>query len=112
MMKALNRVCKWRRVFTGKMVGGGPDTDPLIVGMNDLHEARIIERVELSAIVGLLLKKGVFTEAQFTDALEREANTLNSAYAERFPGFEAKDDGMHMTMPAAMETMQKEPWAK
>ena len=112
MMKALNRVAKWRRVFTGKMIGTGAEDDPLIVGMNDLQEARIVMRVELTALTDLLLKKGVFTQEQFADAMEREANTLNSAYTERFPGFEAQDDGMHMTMPAAMETMRKEPWAK
>lgn len=112
MMKALNRVCKWRRVLTGKMVGSGAEDDPLIVGMNDLQEARLIMRVELRAVTDLLIKKGVFTEAQLADAVEREANTLSTELSVRFPGFTAHDDGMHMEMPAAMETMRNQPWAK
>ncbi len=109
---ALNRVCKWRRVFTGKMVGSGAEDDPLIVGMNDIQEARIITRVELTAITGLLLRAGVFTPEELHAAIENEADLLNADFARQFPGFTAQDDGMHMETEAMLKTMKSQPWAK
>lgn len=112
VMAALNRVCKWRRIFSGKMVGTRPEGDPFIVGMNELQEARIIMRVELTALVGLLIRKGLFTEEEFSSAMGAEADLLNADYAARFPGFTAHNDGMHMEPVAMMETMKNQPWAK
>lgn len=112
MMEALNRVCRWRRVFTGKMLGTNVDSDPHTVGMNELQEARIIMRVELTALAGLMLRKGLITQDEFTAAIEAEANQLNEDYEKRFPGFKATDDGMRMDMPLAAETMKSQPWAK
>lgn len=111
MEAALNRVCKWRRVFSGKMLGTRPEQDPLIVGMNDLQEARIILRVERTALSGLLIRKGVITEEELAAAIAEEADLLNADYAKRFPGFEAKDDGMHMDVARMQKTMRSQPWA-
>ncbi len=112
MLDALNRVCKWRRVFTGKMFGSGTEDDPLIVGSNDLQEARLIIRVEMTSITGLLLRAGVFTQGELNEAIREEADLLNADYAKRFPGFTAENDGMHMEPVLAMETMKSQPWAK
>lgn len=112
MLDALNRVCKWRRVFTGRMFGTRADNDALGVGSNDLQEARIIQRVELTAITGLLLRKKVFTETELAAAIEAEADQLNDDYARKFPGFTAQLDGIHMDTAAASDTMGGQPWAK
>jgi len=111
MLDALNRVCKWRRVFTGKMLGTKPDTDPLAVGMNDLQEARIIQRVEVTALVGLLIQKGLITGDEFNAAVEQEASQLNADYEKRFPGFTAGQDGITLDPKVAMATMKRENWA-
>lgn len=112
MVDALNRVTKWRRIFTGKMIGSNTDDDPHTVGMNDLQEARIIMRVELTALTGLMIRKGLITQEELAQAIEAEANMLNEDYSRKFPGFKAGNDGMHLEMPLAMETMKKQPWAK
>lgn len=111
-LDALNRVCKWRRVFTGKMLGTAAESDPLIVGMNDIQEARIIMRVELTAITGLLLAKGVFAGDELNEAIGKEADLLNADYATRFPGFTATDDGIDMDVEMVRKTMAEQPWAK
>lgn len=112
MLDALNLVCKWRRVFTGQMFGTRSDKDPVTAGMNDLQEARIIGRVELSAVISLLLQKKVFTPAEFAAAIELEAGRLNTDYARRFPGFTATPDGIEMDVALTSETMKRQPWAK
>jgi len=111
MLDALNRVCKWRRVFTGKMIGSGAEDDPLIVGVNDLQEARIIMRVELTTLTGLLLRKGVFNGDELNEAMAEEADLLNADYAKRFPGFKATHDGVDMDVDLARKTMKEQPWA-
>ena len=47
--EALNRVAKWRTVFTGWQIGTRPKGDPECDAIRDASEARILLRVEVSA---------------------------------------------------------------
>jgi len=91
---ALNRVAKWRGLFAGWQLGTRPKGDPESDAVRDHREATILLRVESSALVGLLLAKGLITAAEWETALAQEANLLNADYSRRFPGVKATDHGL------------------
>ena len=93
-MHARNRVTTWRTLFAGWQLGTRPKGDPECDAVRDHRELSILLRVESSALVGLLLAKGLITAAEWETALAQEANLLNSDYARRFPGVTATDDGL------------------
>lgn len=93
---ALNRVTKWRTLFTGWQLGTKPKGDPECDAVRDHRELSIILRVEASALTYLLIEKGIITEAEWSDALEAVANDLSSVYELRFPGVAATDEGLVM----------------
>jgi len=95
-MAALNRLAKWRTLFAGWQLGTRPKGDPECDAVRDHREVTILLRAEMSAMAGVLLRKGLITEAEWTAALEREANDLSRDYAARFPGVEATDLGLSM----------------
>lgn len=106
MMTALNRVCKWRNVLTGRIVGTQPKT-PAIKGVSDIFENLIILRAETTALTGLLIKKGVITEQEYMRAVLEEAELLDMDYAKQFPGIRALDDGLKFyDLQKARETMK------
>ncbi|MCW2898839.1 MAG: hypothetical protein JWO67_1104, partial [Streptosporangiaceae bacterium] len=79
-LEALNRVAKWRGLFAGWQLGTRPKGDPESDAVRDHRGLTILLRVEGSAIIGLLLRKGVITEQEWEAALEREANELSRDY--------------------------------
>jgi hypothetical protein len=91
---ALNRVAKWRGLLAGWQLGTRPKGDPECDAVRDHREVTILLRVEGSALTGLLLAKGLITQAEWETALAQEANLLNAAYARRFPGVTATDSGL------------------
>ena len=95
-MRALNRVAKWRTLFAGWQLGTRPKGDPESDAVRDHREVTILLRVEGSALIGLLLAKGLITQAEWEAALEEEANVLSDAYARKFPGVTATDNGLVM----------------
>jgi hypothetical protein len=95
-MQALNRVAKWRTLFTGWQLGTRPKGEPESDAVRDHREVTILLRVEGSALIELLVRKGVITAKEWEAALEREANQLNSDYERRFPGVTAADHGLVM----------------
>lgn len=94
---ALNRAAKWRSVFAGWQLGTRVDFDPECKAIRDHRECTIMHRIEISAITGLLLKKGIITEAEWYQAQIDEAEQYNKNQEERFKGMKATDDGMTMT---------------
>lgn len=104
-MKALNVLAKWRVLFTGWQLGTRPKGDPEGDAVRDHREVTILLRVESSALVGLLLAKGVITEAEWLDALCREAGRLNKDFERRFPGVTASEEGLTIDKRAL-------PWMK
>lgn len=105
----MNRLAKWRMVFASWQLGTRADTDPECQAVRDHRELTILMRAEVSALVGLLQAKGVFTQAEFAGQLREEAEHLHRAYEAQFPGFSATDQGMRLTMPEAAETMKRFP---
>lgn len=93
-IRALNIVAKWRVLFVGWQVGTRPKGDPEGDAIRDHRELSILLRVEVSALAGLLLEKGVFTPEEFDAALEREALQLTKDYERKFPGVVASEDGL------------------
>jgi hypothetical protein len=104
---ALNKLAKWRKFFASWQVGTLPAGDGRYRAVADHREMSILMRAELSAMAGLLIRKGVFTQEEFRDALEAEAKLLDHDYEERFPGWRSLPAGLHMKMPEAAETMRK-----
>lgn len=104
---ALNRVAKWRTLLTGWQLGTRVKGDPEGDAVRDLQEARLLLRVEVSALAGLLIKKGVFTAFEWTEQLAFEAEALEALMEKRFPGIRATVDGLTIDLPAGMETMRR-----
>lgn len=102
-----NRLCKWRTLFAGWVLGTRSDTDPRAAGMRDLQEVRLLLRAEVSALTNMLVAKGVCTTEEITAAVADECEYLNEAMAGRFPGIRATDDGLDIKMPEALETMRR-----
>jgi hypothetical protein len=91
---ALNRVAKWRTLFTGWQLGTRPKGDPEGDAVRDHREATILLRVEGNALIRVLLDKGIITQDEWAAALRDEADFLNDAYAKRFPGVTANANGL------------------
>lgn len=94
-LQKLNRVAKWRAHFAGWQLGTRPSSDPECQAVRDHREATILHRVEITALAGLLLDKGVITEQELSAAIGKEADLLAMSYEARWPGAHAGDDGMH-----------------
>lgn len=103
----LNKLAKWRNVFASWQLGTRLDTDGECRAVKDHRELTILLRAEVSALTGLLIKKGLFTEAQWDTALADEAGMLDRDYEARFPGFSTSQDGVHMHLPEAGDTMRR-----
>lgn len=102
--KWMNRVTKWRTVFTGWQLGTRPKGDPESDAIRDQREILICLRVEVSAILGILLKKGVITQEEWQLQLIEECKALDAAFERRFPGFKSTDDGISIDPKVAINT--------
>jgi hypothetical protein len=104
--RSLNRLAKWRAHFAGWQLGTRPKGDPESDAVRDHREQTIILRAETTAIVGLLVKKGLITVDEFNAQLAEEADYLEHAYQRRWPGAKASDDGMVYNPHEAFAWMQ------
>jgi hypothetical protein len=93
-VKALNILAKWRVLFTGWQLGTRLKGDPEGDAVRDHREVTILLRAESSALIGLLIRKGVFAHDEWLVALEEEANLLQADYERQFPGVTASEDGL------------------
>jgi hypothetical protein len=107
LMAALEKLTKWRKFFAGWQLGTRPDSDGESKAVRHHREATILLRAEVSALTGLLIGKGVFTQAEFGESLEREAKRLDRDYSASFPGWSSTPGGMTMKLPEAAETMRR-----
>ena len=105
MMASLNRLCKWRSVLAGQHVGTKPAADPETKAFRDLYDKLLILRAENSALVSLLLSKGVVTMDELAAQTAIEADVLEQAYEEKFPGVRATSQGLVIDRSA-------EPWLR
>lgn len=103
---ALNRLTKWRTVLAGWQLGTRSDTDAECQAVRDHREATLILRAEVSAIIDLLVAKGVCTRAELEAAIVESADFYSDSYARKFPGFTATDNGLSMDPTKAADTMR------
>jgi len=103
-MSAVQRLAKWRTIFTGWQLGTRAKGDPEGDAVRDHREVTILMRAELNAVTCLMVKKGVFTAEDFTKQLEEEAEHLNLAYQRKFPGARATDTGMDLNLALWADT--------
>jgi len=106
MRAALEKLAKWRKFFASWQVGTVPASDGRYKAVADHRELSILMRAEITAVTGLLVKKGVISQAEFGEALERSAKQLDHDYEESYPGWRSLPDGLHMKLPEAVETMK------
>lgn len=90
----LNVLAKWRSLLAGWQLGTRPDTDAECRAVRDHREVTLLLRAEVSALVGLLVQKGVFTAEEWYDSLGTEAIQLNQDMESRFPGVKATPTGL------------------
>lgn len=102
---ALNKLAKWRSVFAGWQLGSRSKEDPECQAVRDHREVTLLLRAEQSALVGLLIARGVFTVADWEAALLREAQLLDKDMEAKFPGVSTSDIGVHFG-PEAAKTMK------
>jgi hypothetical protein len=103
----LNKLCKWRKVFAGWQLGTVTDSDGAGRAVRDHREVTMLLRAEVSGLVALLVRKGVFTAEEWEKQVGEEARTLDEMYEVKFPGFSTSQDGVHMQMPQAGDTMRR-----
>ena len=106
---AVQRLCKWRNVFVSWQLGTRLKEDPVACAVRDHREVTILLRAEVSALTAMLVRKGVFTVDEFRQQLAEESEHLNKAYEQKFPGFTAELDGIHMQLPEAAATLRTFP---
>lgn len=104
--RALNILTKWRVLLAGWQLGTRPKTDPVAAAVRDHRELTLMLRAEVSALLGVLIRKNAITEEEWLLALQVEAEHLNQDMARRFPGVTAAEDGLTFRNPEATETMK------
>jgi hypothetical protein len=93
---AIQKLCKWRTVFTGWQLGTRVKGDPEGDAVRNHRELTIIMRAELTALTRLCIERGAFTAEDFRRTLAEEAEFLSKAYEEKFPGFRATEFGIEI----------------
>jgi hypothetical protein len=105
--RATQRLCKWRTVFLGWMLGTVPDGTPGLKAHKDRVDAQIMHRVEINALTALLINKGVFTVDEFMAQIVEECAHKEREYEAMFPGHKATDIGVTIDIEKAMETYKR-----
>lgn len=109
MMAAMNRLAKWRTVFTGWQLGTRSKEDPEAQAVSDTREAIMLLRAEVSALSNLLIEANVFTFERFATQIITECDELERLYEKKFPGFKATDFGLNVNTQLAAETTKTWP---
>jgi len=102
--RALNRLAKWRSVFTGRWLGTRSIQDPEAIAVRDVFEKLLILRVELTAISNLLIDQKIYSINQYMAQVTIECGHLQAALERQFPGHKACDYGMDIDIAIAAET--------
>jgi hypothetical protein len=104
---ALEILAKWRTLLTGWQVGTRPKGDPEGDAIRDHRELTLVLRAEVSALAGLLMRKGCITADEWLAALEQEAKQLSADLEARFPGVKAHEQGLDINVARAMPWMRR-----
>jgi hypothetical protein len=100
----IQKLCKWRAVFAGWQLGTRSKEDPESQAVRDHREVTILLRAEVNALTCLLLRHEIFTHAELDEQVRSEAEYLDKAYQEKFPGFSADLNGVVIDVAKAAET--------
>ena len=103
MSEQLEILGKWRQAYTMMARSGFVGTEKFL---RDSAEAKLLHRVELSAVCALLLQKKIFTQTELVAQIEVEAEALDVKMQELFPGFRATLEGLVLSNPQAGETIR------
>ena len=101
---ACNKLCKWRSVLVGWMIGSKGANVPGVQGYRDLIDRSLLLRAEIDALCQLLLRKGLMTAAEFDAALAESALAYDQMLEHRFPGYSTTMDGVRINPQVAAET--------
>lgn len=104
-LRAVNRLARWRTVFTGWQLGTRSIGDPEADAVRDHREATLILQAEVSAIFRLLRDHvpGI-SQDRVENAIAEEADWKDEQLAGRFPGFSTTDEGLTVDVAKAAET--------
>lgn len=105
--QATQRLCKWRSVFIGWMLGTVPEGTPGLKAHKDRVDAQLMHRVEINALTALLIKKGVFSTEEFMAQIVEECGYKQRELEELFPGYKATDIGISVEPATAAETCRR-----
>ena len=105
--RATQRLCKWRVVFLGWMLGTVQEGTPGLKAHKDRVDAQIMHRVEINALTALLIKKGVFTTEEFMAQIVDDCGYKEREFEAMFPGYSATDIGIHIDVTRAVETNKR-----
>jgi hypothetical protein len=106
---AQNLLAKWRNIFASWQLGTRLNNDPEYLAVRDHREITILMRAELSAMLRMLVLKGVFTVEEYNDMVAAESLALSRLYEKRFPGATAHEDGIHLEVELSNAWMSKFP---
>lgn len=98
---------KWRMLLAGWQLGTRPDTDPECQAVRDHRELTMILRAELTALMSLLIDRGVFDQEEWTVAVGNAAAALSSDYERRWPGVTANEIGLNINPVTAAPWMSR-----
>lgn len=106
--EAMNRLCKWRSILVGWMIGSKGGDEPGVQGFRDLVDRTMILRPEVTALTALLLKKGVFTQQEYEFQIVEECAHQQRLFEDLFKGMHAENFGVIIHDPEeAKKTMQR-----
>lgn len=107
LMHHLNILCKWRTILAGWQLGTRPNTDPECQAVRDHREITLILRAEVSALVMLLVDKGLISLEEWQEAMIEESVKLNEDMEKKFPGARATINGISIDISKAKDWMLK-----
>lgn len=104
---AMQRLHRWTMIFSGWQLGTRSQNDGPTRAVRDHRSVTMALRAEVSALVSLLIAKGVFTEEQYRTELVAELGRMEQDLEERFPGVKATDVGLTIDTEKFKETCRK-----
>jgi hypothetical protein len=105
--RAANRLCKWRSVLVGWMIGTKGADEPGVKAHRDRADAVLMLRVEVNALTALLIQKGVFTREEFMVQVTEECGHKERELEAMFPGYRTIDNGISIDPKLALETNRR-----
>jgi hypothetical protein len=102
--EAMNKLCRWRSVFVGWMIGSKHADEPGVKAYRDAVDARLSARVDINALTTLLIEKRVFTREEFMAQATIEARLLDAEMESFFPGYKTTDIGVSIDTLVAQQT--------